>query len=309
MKTSTEKQPNENALSVVNTAMAPRNDDKIIIYQPDSTIKLDVLIQDETVWLTQAQMAELFDKDQSVIARHILNVFNEGELEKNSNMQILHNTFFKYKPTQVYNLDVIISVGYRVKSQRGTMFRRWASKVLKEYLLRGYAVNQRIIQIEDRMDRRLSEHDTKILELRQDVDFFVKTALPPREGVFFDGQIFDAYRFVCDLVGRAKERIILIDNYVDQTVLALLDKRAEGVSAQIYTQKPDALATDLKRHNAQYPPIDVAEAQGVHDRFLIVDEVVYHIGASIKDLGKKLFAFSRMEVKPDVILGRVGNLC
>ena len=304
MKTN-KKQSNKNAPSVVNTAMVPHNDDKIIIYQPDSTIKLDVLIQDETVWLTQAQMAELFDKDQSVIARHILNVFNEGELEKNSNMQILHNTFFKYKPTQVYNLDVIISVGYRVKSQRGTMFRRWASKVLKEYLLRGYAVNQKIIQIEDRMDRRLLEHDMQILELRQDVDFFVKTALPPREGVFFDGQIFDAYRFVCDLVGRAKQRIVLIDNYVDGTVLALLDKRTEGVSAQIYTQKPAALDLDLKRHNAQYAPIDVAEAQGVHDRFLIIDDTVYHIGASIKDLGKKLFAFSKMELEPEVILGRV----
>ena len=306
MKPTNEKQPNENALSVVNStaAVAPHNNNEIIIYQPDSTMRLDVLIENETVWLTQTQMAELFMRNRTVITRHIYNVFSENELDEKSNVHFLHFANSD-KPVKLYSLDVIISVGYRVKSQRGTMFRIWANKILKNYIFNRLTINQKIIQIEDRMDRRLSEHDTKISELRQDVDFFVKTSLPPREGVFFDGQIFDAYRFVCDLVEHAKERIILIDNYVDGTVLALLDKRADGVSAQIYTQKPAALDLDLKRHNAQYAPIDVAEVQGIHDRFLIIDDTVYHIGASIKDLGKKLFAFNRMELEPDVILGRV----
>ena len=291
---------NENAMSVVNntSAVAPHHNgqNEVIIYQPDSTMKLDVLIENETVWLTQAQMAELFQTSRNNITLHIGNIFRENELDKNSVCKdfLLTAGDGKCYKTNFYSLDVIISVGYRVKSPYGTAFRIWANKVLKEYLLRGYAVNQRFERLEYRM--------TKTEEA---VDFFVKTALPPREGVLFDGQIFDAHQLVCDLIRRAKERIVLIDNYVDESVLALLNKRAVGVSAQIYTQKPAALDLDLQRHNAQYAPIDVAEAQGVHDRFLIVDDTVYHIGASIKDLGKKLFAFSRMEVKPDVILGRV----
>ena len=297
MKPTNKKQPNENALSIVNTAVEPHCSNKIIIYQPDSTMKLDVLIENETVWLNRQQMAILFDRDIKTIGKHIHNALSE-ELAGLSNSVVANFATTaadgKVYQTEHYNIEVITSIGYRVKSARGVQFRIWANKVLKEYLLRGYAVHQRIERLEYR-----------VAKTEEAVDFFVKTALPPCEGVFFDGQIFDAYRFVCDLVGSAKQRIILIDNYVDQTVLSLLDKRAEGVSAQIYTQNPSALDLDLKRHNAQYAPIDVAETQGVHDRFLIVDDVVYHIGASIKDLGKKLFAFSRMEVKPDVILGRV----
>ena len=255
---------------------------EIVMYQPDETIRLEVRMEDETVWLTQAQMAELFQRDQSVIARHISNVFKEEELTKESNMQILHNTLSKYKPTTLYNLDVIISVGYRVKSKRGTMFRQWANKVLKEYLLKGYVVNKRIEQLE----QRVSKTEEKI-------NFFVHTSLPPVEGIFYDGQIFDAYRFASDLVRKAKKSVVLIDNYIDDTVLSLLDKRADNVKAMIYTQNiSHQLQLDINRHNAQYAPIEIKMFNKSHDRFLLIDDEVYHIGASLKDLGKKWFAFT-----------------
>ncbi len=284
-------------------------ENEIILYQPDSTVKLEVRLEDETVWLTQAQMSELFNKDQSVIARHISNVFKEGELEKEGNMQILHNTLSKYKPTQVYSLDVIISVGYRVKSKRGTQFRRWANKVLKEYLLRGYSINQRLLNMESRIDLRLSDHDRRLDDLQDKVDFFVKTSIPPVEGIFFEDRIFDAYALICDLVKGAKQRIVLIDNYADYSVLRQLDKRASGVSALIYTSdKNDSIKNDIKRHNSQYPPIDVKIYKKAHDRFLIIDDSIYHIGASLKDLGKKLFAFSRMEeMSADELLKRINT--
>ncbi len=209
----------------------------------------------------------------------------------------------RYK-TKYYSLDVIISVGYRVKSLRGTQFRQWANKVLKEYLLRGYSVNQRLLYMESRIDRRLSEHDRRLDELTNKVDFFVKASLPPVEGVFFNGQIFDAYKFVCDLVKSAKNRIVLIDNYVDESVLTLFDKRNDGVKAVIYTNadRSRKIRLDLQRHNRQYAPIDVLYVDDIHDRFLIIDDTLFHIGASIKDLGKKLFAFSKMAIEPSVIL-------
>ncbi len=175
--------------------------------------------------------------------------------------------------------------------------------MLKEYLLHGYAVNQRLTQLEDRIDRRLSDHDQQIKELSGKVDFFLRTSLPPREGILFDGQIFDAYLFVCDLIRRADKQVILIDNYIDETVLTLLDKRKPGVKAIVYTMRIDKnLRLDIKRHNEQYPPIKVATTPNIHDRFLILDDTLYHIGASIKDLGKKLFAFSKMKASPSVIL-------
>ena len=254
------------------------------MYQPDETIRLEVRMGEDTVWLTQQQMAELFQKDQSVVARHIKNVFSEGELEEESNMHFLHNTQYKYRPTRIYSLDVIISVGYRVKSKRGTMFRQWANQVLKDYLLKGYSVNRRFEQLEQRVSRT-----------EEKIDFFVRTSLPPRQGIFFDGQVFDAYRFASDLVRKAKRAITLIDNYVDDTVLSLLDKRAADVSATIYTRHiSQQLRLDIERHNSQYPPISVKQFGKAHDRFLLIDDEVYHIGASIKDLGKKWFAFTLM---------------
>jgi len=268
---------------------------EIILYQPDETVRIEVRLEDDTVWLTQAQMAELFQKDQSVIARHIGNVFREGELNESSNMQILHNTLSKYKPTKVYSLNVIISVGYRVKSKRGTQFRIWATAILREFLLRGYAVSQQTRFLKEDIDNRLLKHEKRIEAIEEKIDFFVRTNQPQVEGIFYDGQIFDAYRFVSDLVRRAKQRIILIDNYVDDTVLAMLDKRADVVSATIYTQHvSQQLQLDIDRHNAQYDPIVVEHFNRAHDRFLLIDEEVYHIGASLKDLGRKWFAFTLM---------------
>lgn len=274
---------------------------EIILYQPNENVQLEVRLEEETVWLTQAQMAELFQKDISVISRHIRNVFAEGELEEKSNLHFLQIPFSD-RPVKLYNLDVIISVGYRVKSQRGTQFRQWANKVLKDYLLKGYALNQRLLKIENQLENQqvlLAEHSEKI-------DFFVRTSLPPAEGIFFEGQVFDAHVFVSDLIRSAKKRIVLIDNYIDDTVLKLLDKRSSGVKATIYTRQiTPTLQNDINLHNTQYEPIEVIEFAQSHDRFLMIDETVYHIGASLKDLGKKWFAFSKMEITSSQLLSKM----
>ena len=288
--------------------LRPDSENEIILYQPDSTLSLDVRVENETVWLTQAQMTELFQTTRNNITLHIRNIFKEGELEESSvcKESLLTAADGKRYKTRFYSLDVIISVGYRVKSIRGTQFRIWANKVLKDYLLRGYSVNQRLLYMESRIDRRLLEHDKRLDDLTGKVDFFLKTSLPPREGVLFDGQIFDAYVFVCDLIKRARKRIVLIDNYIDETVLTLLNKRNRGILATVYTKRiDDNLRLDIERHNDQYMPVNVRTASNIHDRFLIIDDTLYHIGASIKDLGKKLFAFSKMETSPDVILDNI----
>ncbi|MBO5028143.1 MAG: virulence RhuM family protein [Muribaculaceae bacterium] len=282
----------------------PGKENEIILYQPDSTLSLDVRVENDTVWLNRNQLALLFDRDVKTIGKHINNALKE-ELDGLSVVAKFATTASDGKTYTVeyYNIEMITSVGYRVKSKRGVQFRVWANKVLKEHLLRGYSVNQRLPYMESRIDRRLSEHDNQIKELSGKVDFFLKTSLPPREGILFDGQIFDAYVFVCDLIRRACKRVILIDNYIDETVLALLDKRSRGVLATIYTKRiDDNLRLDIERHNDQYAPINVRTAPNIHDRFLIIDDTLYHIGASIKDLGKKLFAFSQMETRPSVIL-------
>ena len=263
-------------------------DNEIILYQPDSTVKLEVRLENETVWLTQQQMTELFQTSKQNISLHVNNIFKEGELESNSVVKESLTTASdgkKYK-TKYYNLDVIISVGYRVKSLRGTQFRQWANKVIKNYLMKGYAVSQRF----ERLEYRMAKTEEKI-------DFILNTSLPPREAIVFDGQIFDAYTLMCDLIRSAKNRIIIVDNYIDDSVFRLLDKRAIGVSATIFTPSLSrALRQDLERHNAQYPPIEVKTFRRAHDRFLIIDDTVYHVGASFKDLGKKLTAFSKMEI-------------
>ena len=248
-------------------------------------------MEEETVWLTQAQMATLFQRSISVISRHIRNIFVEGELDEKSNLRFLQIANSD-KPVAFYSLDVIISVGYRVKSVQGTRFRQWANTILKDYLLRGYTVNQRI----ERLERRVSKTEEQI-------GLFVRTALPPVEGVFYDGQIFDAYAFASDLIRSARVRIVLIDNYVDDSVLLALSKRKEGVTAEIVTRRvTETLRLDLDRHNRQYSPVAVRESDRYHDRFLIIDDTVYHLGASLKDLGKRLFAFSRMEVPAEAVL-------
>ena len=280
---------------------------QIVVYQTaDNQTQINVTLENETVWLTQAQIAELFQKDQSVIARHIANIFKEGELDKESNMQILHNTLSKYKPTAIYNLDVIISVGYRVKSQRGVQFRQWANRVIKDYMLKGYAINQQMLAMEERIGRQLQDHTLQIHDLQEKVNFFVRTSLPPHQGIFYDGQIFDAYTFINDRIREATTRIILIDNYIDDSVLTILSKRADKVAATIYTKKPSAqLQLDIQKHNAQYPPIDIVTFDRSHDRFLCIDETVYHLGASIKDLGKKWFAFCRMDMPTSELLQKL----
>ena len=276
---------------------------EIILYQPDEAVRLEVRLEDETVWLTQAQIAELFQRDRTVITKHINNVFKEKELEEKSNVHFLHIANSD-KPVKFFSLDVIISVGYRVKSVRGTQFRQWANKILKEYLLKGYSINQRLNDMEYRMNNKFFQIEKTIAEHDAKIDFFVRTSLPPVEGIFFDGQIFDAYKFATDLIKSAKCSLILIDNYVDESVLLMLSKRNSGISATIYTHKINAqLQLDLNKHNDQYPPIEARTYKSSHDRFLIIDNTeVYHIGASLKDLGKKMFAFSKLELPAHTII-------
>lgn len=268
---------------------------EIILYQPDEAVKLEVRLEDETVWLTQEQIADLFGTKRPAITKHLNNIYKSGELDIDSTCSILEhmgNDGKQRYTTKYYNLDAILSIGYRVNSKNATLFRKWANSVLKDYLLKGYSINKRLSELE----RTVAQHTEKI-------DFFVRTALPPVEGIFYNGQIFDAYKFATDLVKSARRSIVLIDNYVDETVLLMLSKRSVGVSATIYTLRiTQQLQLDLDRHNSQYPPIDIRTYRDSHDRFLIVDETdVYHIGASLKDLGKKMFAFSKLDIPAAVI--------
>jgi hypothetical protein len=293
---------------------------EIILYQSDNSVELEVVLENETVWLNRQQMAVLFDRDVKTIGKHINNALKEelaeisvvakfATTEKNPTIAKIatlqqNPVVAKFATVQIegnrevvrnieyYSLDVILSVGYRVKSNRGIQFRIWANRILKDYILKGYAINQRF----ERLEYRVAETEKK-------VDFFVKTSLPPKEGIFFEGQIFDAYIFVSDLIKSAKKSIVLIDNYIDETVLLLLSKRLPKVNAKIYTkQLSEQLQLDLKKHNAQYESVNIYESDSFHDRFLLIDNIVYHIGASLKDLGKKLFAFSKMEIKANEIL-------
>ena len=261
---------------------------EIILYQPDNEVKLEVRLENETVWLNRGQLAELFARDVKTIGKHVNNALKE-ELAGISVVAKFATTATDGKVYQVeyYNLDMVLSVGYRVKSSRGIEFRRWANKVLKEYLLKGYSVNRRLTELE----HTVAEHSRKI-------DFFVRTSLPPVKGIFYDGQLFDAYKFATDLIRSARVSLLLIDNYVDESVLLMLSKRNAGVKADIYTQAVShQLQLDMQKHNSQYPPIGIHTYKKCHDRFLIVDgSDVYHIGASLKDLGKKMFAFSKLEI-------------
>ena len=258
-------------------------------------------LEDETVWLAQSQMAELFKATKQNISLHINNIYKEGELEFNSTVkenltvQIEGKRSVKRK-VLFYNLDVIISVGYRVKSQRGTQFRIWANSILKEYLLRGHVLSQRM----NRIESKLVEHDQKF-------DMLIKANIEPQEGIFYNGQTFDAYIFIADIVKSAKKSIVLIDNYIDESVLLLLSKRAIKTSAMIYTHSiTKTLKLDIEKHNAQYPEIQIKQFKKSHDRFVIIDEtVVYHLGASLKDLGKKWFAFSKINLNAKELLGKL----
>ena len=297
------KQTAEKETSLSVNEVSAKEQNQIILYHPNDTISLEVRLENDTVWLTANQMSLLFDREESNIRRHIINIFNEDELERDINVHFLHVNGVK-KPVPYYTLDVVISVGFRVKSKQGILFRQWANKVLKEYLLRGYAINQRINLLEDKIDRKFAEHEAKLENINQQIDFFVRTSLPPVEGVFHNGQIFDAYKFATDLIKSANKSLVLIDNYIDESVLLILSKRKSGVTADIYTYPiSQTLRQDLQKHNRQYSPINIHNHTTSHDRFLIIDDTeVYHIGASLKDLGKKLFAFSKLNIPPSAIL-------
>ena len=286
----------------------PKNE--IIVYQPDSTIRLDVRLENETVWLNQARLGELFCVDRTVINRHIHNIYKTGELDERS-------TCAKIAQVQVegsrsitrimpfYNLDMIIAVGYRVNSMQATRFRQWATKILREYLLRGYVVNARLNQLEDKMDRRLAQHDQAIIELKDKVDFFVQTKEPPLQGVFYDGQLWDARALLLSLVSRAKRSLILIDNWATPETLDLFSKKRRGVRLTIFTSEhydkkhvPHRKISDadIETFNAQYPKLAVRYNETFHDRFLIIDDKeLFLIGASLKDLGRKCFAFTKLD--------------
>lgn len=284
---------------------------EIIIYQSNElTSHIEVRIEEETVWLNRHQIAELFGRDVKTIGKHINNVFSEGELDKELVVAKFATTTqhgaikgkTQTKQVSYYNLDVIISVGYRVKSKQGTQFRIWANKVLKDYLLKGYALNNRMNRIEDsvyNLNQKVNE-----------IDLQLKTSLPPNQGIFFNGQVFDAYAFVADLIRSAKKSIILIDNYVDDTVLTLFSKRGKKVKTIFFTKTiSKQLALDIDKFNAQYEPVEVKIFKDAHDRFLILDEKqVYHFGASLKDLGKKWFAFSKMDKSSVNILNSISEM-
>ena len=305
------------------TGIMSEKENQIVVYQPNETVRLDVRLENETVWLNRHQMSQLFGRDVKTIGKHIANALSE-ELSQNivagdyAPTQVPSNaTVAKFATVQdeggrtvvrqveYYSLDVILSVGYRVKSSQGILFRRWANTVLKEYLLRGYSINSRLNQLEDRMDRRLAKHEADISELKERVDFFVQTQTPPLQGVFYDGQLWDARALVMKLVSGAKKSLVLIDNWATAETLDLFAKKRKGVRVTVFTSEhydkkhvPHHKISDddIKAFNAQYPKLTVCYNETFHDRFLIVDDKeLYLIGASLKDLGKKCFGFTKMD--------------
>ncbi|WP_455672604.1 virulence RhuM family protein [Phocaeicola sp.] len=285
------------------------NEGEIILYHLNEQVKLEVRLENETIWLTQAQIAELFGTQRQAITKHLKNIFQNEELIEDSVCSILELTAADGKnyKTKVYNLDAILSIGYRVNSKNATLFRQWANRILKEYLLKGYAVNLHLERLEKQVFHKFEAYDQMLSEHKEKLDFFIRTSLPPVEGIFFEGQIFDAYAFANQLIRTAKKSLILIDNYVDESVLLMFSKRNKGVIATIYTRQiTPQLQLDLERHNDQYPPINIKTCKQSHDRFLIIDEMeVYHIGASLKDLGRKWFAFSRLHIDIKDILRKL----
>ena len=285
--------------------MANETENQIVVYQPNETVRLDVRLENETVWLTQEQMCQLFQRDRSVITKHVRNVFSEGECDEMNNVQILHINQ-RGRPLALYSLDVIISVGYRVKSLIGTQFRRWATQILKNHLLHGQALIQRMNVIEDRLDRRLAKTEADVLELKDKVDFFVQTREPPLQGVFYEGQLWDACSLVEKLIGRAKKTILLIDSWVGTGTLDMLAKKRKGVVVEVVTSPRGnkLAASDITKFNAQYGGLSVKTSMAFHDRFLIIDDKeLYLIGASLKDLGKKCFGFTSLDKSniPDIL--------
>ena len=287
---------------------------EIVLYQPDDNVRLEVRLQDDTVWLTQQQMAELFNTTRNNITLHIGNIFKEGELEANSvrKESLLTALDGKKYRTKFYSLDVIISVGYRVKSKVGTRFRQWANAVLKDYLLRGYAVHQQVMALQqinlriDAQNDRIARIEDALDQQQQQLDFVVRANEKPEELLIPTGCVWDAYMFVCDLIRRAEKRIILVDNFVDERVLTMLDKRNKGVSAEVHTRYYEQTKLDFDKHNQQYEPISYVQLpHAVHDRYLIVDDDVWLLGTSVKDMGRGLCTIIKMGFRPEEVLVRI----
>lgn len=287
---------------------------EIVLYHPDQSIKLEVRLEEDTVWLTQSQMSELFSTTRNNITLHIRNIFKEGELleEAVCKESLLTAADGKRYRTKFYNLDVIISVGYRVKSPIGTRFRQWANTVIKQYLLRGYAINNQIQQVEYHISKQLEQHNDKLNVLEQtlqkheeQINFFIRTNQPPIEGVFYEGQVLDARVFAEQLIKSAKKEVVLVDNYVDARTFEILETRALGVAASIYVERVGNGLRNLQQTSQTQTGRTVElckTSQRIHDRFLIIDDVVYHLGASLNELGKRLFAFSKMSLNKKLII-------
>ena len=282
---------------------------EIVIYKANNDVKIEVVLNDETVWLSQSQIVQLFQSSKANISEHIKSIYHQNELDKDSTVRNFRTVRVEgnrevFRNITYYNLDVIISVGFRVNTKIGIHFRRWANGILKNNLLKGYSINQRIDYIENKFDNKLYNHDVQLKEISEQINYFVQKSIPPVQGVFYGGEIFEAYKFMTGLIKMANETIIVIDNYIDESVLTMLDKRKDGVMATIYTDKiSNQLKLDLDQHNKQYSVIEIQTVKDIHDRFVIIDnEDVFHIGASLKDLGKKLFAFSKLNLPADVLL-------
>ena len=281
---------------------------EIVLYKPNEQFQLEVQVMDETVWLTQQQIAALYGVQVPAISKHLANIFRDGELDKDSVISILENTAAdgKVYSTQFYNLDAILSVGYRVNSKNATIFRRWSNKILKEYMLKGYAVNQRLLAIEDRIDRRLQEHTEQIHELQDKVDFFVRAQLPPAEQIFFEGEFFEARVLLEKLIKMAKKRVIIIDGYIDAATFEMLDVRAKDVTADIYSDGEHKNLRDMHNADNSKQPVNTHKwSKSSHDRWVIIDDTLYHCGHSVKDLGKRLSAIMRMDWDPETVLKEV----
>lgn len=282
---------------------------ELVIYQANDDVKIEVVLNEDMVWLSQSQIVQLFQSSKANISEHINNIYHQNELDKDSTVRNFRTVRVEgnrevFRNITYYNLDVIISVGFRVNTKIGIHFRQWANNILKNNLLKGYSINQRIDYIENKFDNKIYNHDVQLKEINEQINYFVQKSMPPVQGVFYGGEIFEAYKFISNLIKIANESIIVIDNYIDESVLTMLDKRKDGVVATIYTDKiSNQLKLDLERHNKQYSAVEIQTVKDIHDRFVIIDnEDVFHIGASLKDLGKKLFAFSKLNLPVDVLL-------
>ena len=283
--------------------------DNIVVYRTeDNTLQLDVQVKGDTVWLTQQQIAELFGVKQPAVSKHLSNIFKDGELEKDSVHSILEYTASdgKVYSTQFYNLDAILSVGYRVNSKNATSFRRWANTILKDYMLRGYAINQKLLHLEERIDQKFYSLEQRVEKTEEKIDFFVRTNQTPVEQVFFGGEFFAARVLLEQLIKTAQQRVIIIDAYVDAATFEILDVRAKYVKATIFSGKDLRGLRDAHNATAGVEPIDTfVWSNPSHDRWLIIDDQLYHCGHSLKDMGKKLSAISLMGIPAQTIIDQV----